>query len=119
MKYSFKMMLVLVGLAVAFAIGGCSKFSPPTDEEAIKAITDTGLFAGGIEKFTLKSPIVILEKGKQNKDGSWEVRIKATVTFIKAGGEETAPRERTPVFRIYKSKDGAGKTLWRAVAGSS
>jgi hypothetical protein len=118
MKYCINVYIVLLLAAFAFNVGGCSRFSQPSDEEAIKVINDTGLFSGGVEKFSLKSPIVILEKKRRNSDGSWQVKIKATVTFTMAGGKETAPKERTLVFRLFKSKDGSGKIVWKAGEGS-
>lgn len=80
----------------------------------IKAIDDAGFFSGGVENVSLKSPIVILDKGKRNSDGSWRVKIKATVTFTMAGGKETGPKERTLEFRIYQPKDASGKPFWKA-----
>jgi hypothetical protein len=93
---------------------GCSYFFRPSDEEVVKAITDTGLFSGGAEKFTLQSPIEILEKGIRNSDGSWPVKVKMTVSFAMADGREVKPMEKTSVFKLYKSKDNSGKTVWTA-----
>jgi hypothetical protein len=97
---------------------GCSRISGPSDEEVIKAINDSGLFSGGVEKFTLKSPIVILEKGRRNSDGSWLVKVKMTFTYTMVDGHESKLMDREPVFRLSKSKDSSGKTVWKALLGS-
>jgi hypothetical protein len=114
MKYG-KIFFVLLLMVFAFNIVGCSRFSAPSDEEVIKAINDTGLFSGGPEKFTLKSPIVILGKGDRGSDGSWPVTVKVTFTFKKPDGQESSPQEKTPLFRVIKQKDASGKTVWKAI----
>jgi len=111
---SYTVLLVIVVLVLNAA--GCYQLFGPSDEEVIKAIYDTGFFSGGVEKYSLKSAIKIIEKGPRNSDGSWRIKIKATVTFTMTGGRETSPKERTSVFRIYKSKDSSGKTVWKADA---
>lgn len=94
-----------------------SSDSAPTDEEVLKAINNSGLFTGGVEKFILKSPIEVVERGGRNSDGSWPAKVK--ITFIStAHGQGSPPMEKTPVFRIYKSKNSAGMTVWKAVVGS-
>jgi hypothetical protein len=58
-----------------------------------------------------------MERGSRNKDGSWPVKVK--ITYIStAHGHESDPMEKTPVFRIYQSKNSSGMTIWKAVVGS-
>jgi hypothetical protein len=99
-------------------VSGCVKLFGPSDEEIVKAINDTGLFSGGIERFTLKSPIVILEKGMFSSNGAWTVKVKFTYTYMMAGGHETKPTEKIQTFMISKSKDSSGNTIWKAKSGS-
>jgi len=58
-----------------------------------------------------------MERGSRNKDGSWPGKVR--ITYIStAQGRESNPMEKTPVFRIYESKNSSGTTIWKAVAGS-
>lgn len=104
--------LMVLSVFLVLSLTGCAK--GPTNEEALKAVEDTGLFAGGVEKFTLQSPMVIVDKGSRNKDGSWPVKVKFTATYKMTGGKETAPAEKTSTFNIYKKVDAAGKITWTA-----
>lgn len=110
--------LLLMTMMFACNLQGCSMFSGPSDEEVIKAINDTGLFSGGVEKFTLKSPIVVVEKGMFSRDGAWPVKVKLVYTYTMAGGGETKPMERMQTFRIVKSTDSSGNIVWKAISGS-
>gem|GEM_PF-5138434 len=92
----------------------CAKLFGPSDEEVIQAINNTGLFSGGSEKFSLKSPIEILERGSRTSDGSWPVTVRMTVTFTMPGQQESKPMVRTSIFYFHKSKDSSGKTTWIA-----
>lgn len=102
-------------IITALTTVSCVKLFGPTDEEAVQAITATGLFSGGVEKFTLKSPIVVLEKGGRNSDGSWPVKVKMTVSFTMADGREIKPLVKTSVFNLRKTKDKSGKSVWVAL----
>jgi hypothetical protein len=113
-KYGIKIILVLLLIAVTFQVTGCTSLFGPSDEEVIKAINDSGILKDG--GFTVAAPIVVLEKGKQGKDGSWPVKIKLTLTLTMDTGQ-TSTRVTTPLFRIHKSKDSAGKTVWTAIVG--
>lgn len=110
--------IVLMIILFVLNMFGCSKLSGPSDDEIIKAITDTGLVSGGVEKFTLKSPIVIVDKDLFSSNGAWTVKVKLTYTYTMAGGHETKPTERIQTFRISKSQDSSGNTVWKAVPGS-
>lgn len=114
MKYGIKIVLALLLIVVTFQVTGCNNLIGPSDEEVIKAINDSGILKDG--GFTVAAPIVVLEKGKQGKDGSWPVKIKLTLTLMTGTGQ-TSTRVTTPLFRIHKSKDSAGKTVWTAIVG--
>jgi hypothetical protein len=108
---------LLLLLMIALNVSGCSRLLGPSDEEAIKAINDTGLFSGGVEKFTLKSPVVIVDKSMFSSNGAWTVKVKLTYTYQMAGGQETKPIEKIQTFRISKSKDSSGNMVWKATSG--
>lgn len=118
MKTRMRVLSGLVLIAViALNIGGCSKFFGPSDEEVIKAINDTGLFSGGVEKFSMKAPIVIVDKGMFRHNGAWPVKVKLTYTYMMTGGKETKATEREQTFMIAKSKDSSGNVFWQVVPG--
>jgi len=104
--------LLIIMSAVSFI--GCSNMTAPTDEEVVKAINENNYYKSGTGVFTLIAPIVILEKGGRNKDGSWPVKIKVIITHKVGEDKVSAPIERTPTFNMYKEKDSAGKVMWRA-----
>ena len=93
---------------------GCAKLFGPSDEEVIQAINNTGLFSGAVGKFSLKSPIEILERESRTSDGSWPVKVRMTVSFAMPGQQESKPMVRTSTFYFHKSKDSSGKTIWIA-----
>ena len=108
--------LFIVMLIAAFALNGagCSKFFGPSDEEVIKAINDSGrLNSSG---FTVIAPIVVLEKGNRLDDGGWPVTVRLKLS-VKMPDDKTNEVETKTNFRIYKSKDGTGKTVWTAKLG--
>lgn len=106
--------LSLLLLAGVFSVSSCAKLFGPSDQEVVQAINNTGLFSGGVEKFSLKSPIQIVDRGSKNADDSWPVTVKMTLTFTPTGGKESKPMEKTSVFKLYKSKDSSGKITWTA-----
>lgn len=116
-----KRIIVLFGwyllIMLVINVTGCSRLSGPSDEEIIKAINAMELFSGGVEKFTLKSPVIIVEKDMLGRNGAWTVKAKMTYTYMMAGGHETKPVEKVQTFRITKSTDSSGTTVWKAVSG--
>jgi hypothetical protein len=110
----FSVLVLVVALSVNLL--GCSKFSRPSDEVVIKAINDAGILKS--QSFTITSPLVILERGDQNKDGSWTFRVKMTMTMTLPNGNISEPKENEAFFRIVKAKDGSGKSVWKARLGS-
>jgi len=95
---------------------GCSYLSRPSDEEVIKAINDSGVLKS--ESFTITSPLTIVERKSQNKDGSWTFRVKMTMTMLLPNGTVSEPKENITYFRIFKAKDASGKNIWKARLGS-
>lgn len=115
---NFSVFFLLV--VFVFNVSGCSKlFGPsgPSDEEVIKAISESETFKGGVGGLTLQAPPVILEKIDRNKDGSWPFKVKVVFTVYMSKDKISAPMEQTSVFKIYKVKDSMGKTAWKAVLG--
>lgn len=102
--------------AMIVSTASCSRFSRPSDAEVLKAIDDSGILKS--QSFTITSPLVIEERGNQNKDGSWPVRVKMTMTMHLADGKTSEPKENSAYFRIFKAKDSAGHSVWKAALGS-
>ena len=115
MRWRISFLVLLVGiLAIVVGINGCSGFAP-TDSEILKAIDESGLLKG--KNFTVTSPVSIVEKGKRKEDGSWPVKVKMTMTMQLLNGKVSEPRENMPTFRIFKSTDSAGHSVWKASLG--
>jgi hypothetical protein len=110
-KYGRNVILVLLVLALAFNVMGCSRLIGPSDEEVIKAIEDSGLLKSG--GFTVTPPIVIVEKGKREQDGAWPVKVRLKLT-VKMTNGQTKHMDTTSQLRIFKDKDLTGKTVWKA-----
>jgi hypothetical protein len=69
-------------------------------------------------KFTVVPPVKIVEKGKQNKDGSWPVRAKFILRYKMKDGKISPPTETTTLFTIFEEKDNTGNSVWKAQLGS-
>jgi hypothetical protein len=103
-----------VALAVSVLVSACS--GAPSDADVIKAVGQSDFFSGGHGN-TLQEPVVVLERGKRNTDGTWPIKVKMKFTFRKSGGKE-AVMESSPLFRLRKVKDAAGKDEWKAELSS-
>jgi hypothetical protein len=114
-KSAMKLALVFLLFALVLNGAGCSQLSGPSDEEILKAIDDSGILKVG--GFTVVEPIVILEKGRWGTEGTWPVTVKLTMAMVKGDGQ-TSKIVTTPKFRIHKSKDSTGKTVWTAKLGA-
>jgi hypothetical protein len=114
-KKVFSVLLLLI--LFLLTASGCSYFSRPSDEEVIGAIKESSFLNAAEGGVAMQSPIVILERGKKNPDGSWPVKVKLTFTFVMNNGKTSKPVERTPIFKIYKAGENAGKTVWKAQVG--
>jgi hypothetical protein len=94
------------------------KSALPADEVIIKAIDDSGIMNRPDGKFTVVPPVKIVEKGKQNKDGSWPVKARFTLKYKMKDGKVSPPTETTTLFTIFEEKDNAGNSVWKAQIGS-
>lgn len=95
------------------SVGGCSRFSGPSDEEVLKAIDASGILKSNT--FSITGPLMIVDRGGRSKDGSWLVKVKLTLRMQKPDGTMTEPTEKTVSVKILKGKDAAGKSTWTAV----
>lgn len=111
----FTMLLVMLALTLNGV--GCSRLFQPSDAEVLTAIDNSGILKNN-SSFTITSPVVIVERLRRNEDGSWPVRVKMTMTIKMMDGKISEPRENTTTFRIIKSTDSAGRSVWKAVLGS-
>ena len=91
---------------------------PFSDEDIIKAIDDSGVMKRDDGSLTVIPPVRVVEKGKQNKDGSWPVKVKFIVKYKMQNGKTTPPAETTTSFRIFSAKDNTGKTALKAELGT-
>ena len=103
--------VLAIAVVAVFGLAGCAK--GPTNEEAAKAVAAMPQFAGGVEKFTLQGPIVVLETGSRNKDGSWPVKVKFTAGYKMADGKDKPAVEKTAVFKLYRS-GSSDHIMWTA-----
>ncbi len=117
MKRSMNVFSLALALVIVLSAGGCSQFFGPSNEEALKAINDSGLLKSS--GFTVTSPVTILEKGKKRPDGTWPFKVKLTVSYVSNKGGVSTPREMetTPTFLVFQAKDASGKSVWSARLG--
>jgi len=98
MRTSVKVIsFLLLAALFAFALSGCSKSATgPTDADAIKAIQSA--VESDLKGGTLKSPIVILERGAQVA-GDWPFKVEYTIA-AKDGStkKETITYNLTPAL---------------------
>jgi len=109
---------VLMLMLSASIWAGCTSNTQPSDEDIIKAIDDSGVMKRADGSITVVPPITIAQRGERNKDGSWPIKVKFTLTYKMGDGRTSAPTETTTSFRIVRAKDTAGKSVWKAQLGS-
>jgi hypothetical protein len=90
----------------------------PSDEDIIKAIDESGVMKREDGSLTVVPPVKIVQKGKQDKGGSWPVKVKFTVTYKMKDGKVTPPTETTTSFRVIQVKDKDGNSVWKAELGT-
>jgi hypothetical protein len=117
-KWVTSFFLVLTMIVSSFLWPACTSNAQPTDEDIIKAIDASGTLSRADGSMSVIPPIVIVEKGKRNKDGSWPVKIKVTITYRMPDGQTSPPAQTITSFRIFRGKDNAGKSVWMAKLGS-
>jgi hypothetical protein len=111
-----KVFAVFAVLLVAL-MGGCTSNAQPQDEDIIKAINDSEIIKAN-QRFTVVPPIIISERGQQNKDGSWPVKVTLTITYKMNDGRTSPPTQTMTSFRIIRAKDNGGRPGWRAQLGA-
>lgn len=112
--------ILLTLLLFAFSGSGvcAGSESKPSDKDIIKAIDDSGIMKRPDGSFAVVPPTTVVQRGKRNKDGSWPVKVKFTLTYKMKDGTISPPTETTTSFRIFRAKDDAGKPIWKAEMGS-
>jgi len=95
-------------VVVVFTVSGCSKQQGVPDADAIKSIQST--IEGNTKGYTLKSPIVIVEKGKQLPTGDWPVKVEYTVS-----AKDGSTKKETMTYNLSPSIDAMGANVWLAV----
>jgi hypothetical protein len=114
-KYGIFILLTL--MLSALVLSGCTDSSQPTDEDIINAIDASGIMKRADGGLTVVPPVIIAQRGERNKDGSWPVKVKFTLTYKMGDGKTSPPTETTTSFKIFRAKD-AGKSVWKAQLGS-
>lgn len=96
--------LLLVVLS-AVVLSACSKSSSgPSDADAIKAIQAT--IESDLKGSTLKSPIVILERGAQVA-GDWPIKVEYTIA-----AKDGSSKKETITYNLSPSINDMGVTVW-------
>jgi len=102
-------LVVLAVLCLAVVFIGCSKSpSGPKDDDVIKAVTSA--VETGFKDFTLKSPITIVEPGKQIQSGDWQVKVKFTLA-----SKDGKTKDETKSYNLSSSINDMGVPVWMAV----
>lgn len=107
MRNSAKVLVVLIIALAMFAMAGCSKQAGPKDEDATKAIQAT--IESSPKGYALKSPIVILERGKQLVSGDWPIKAEYT-----AAAKDGTTKKETATYNLGSSINDMGVTIWMA-----
>ena len=98
--------VVMVVIAmVAVMVSGCSKDAGPKDEDAIKAIQAT--IEGNTKGNTLKSPVVILEKGKQLVSGDFPIKVEYSIST-----KDGKMKKEVVTYNLSPSINDMGVTVW-------
>jgi len=101
------LIFMLVGV-FALTMFGCAKQEGPKDEEAIKAVQAE--IEGGAKGYTLKTPIVIVEKGKKLPSGDWPFKVEYTVASA-----DGSTKKEVVSYKLSSSINDMGVTVWTAV----
>ena len=90
---------------VVLTVVGCSKEAGPKAEDAIKAIQ------GHIESNTkgniLKSPVVILERGKPLASGDYPIKVEYTIST-----KDGAMKKEVITYKLSPMINDMGVTVW-------
>ena len=98
----------VVVMVFAFTMFGCSKQEGPKDEDAIKAIQ--AAVEAGTKGYTLKSPIVILERGKKLSTGDWPIKVEYSISSA-----DGSTKKEVVTYKLSASINDMGVNVWSAV----
>lgn len=101
-------LFMLVFVAFAVSLVGCSKQAGPSDVDINKTIQST--VEDGLKGNTLKSPVVILERGAKLPSGDWPVKVEYTI-----GMKDGSTKKETITYNFSPSIDAMGANVWLAV----
>jgi len=108
MRSRIRFVLFLLVVVAAVTVVGCSKQEGPSDVDVSKTIQST--IEDGLKGTTLKSPVVILERGKKMPSGDWPVKVEYTI-----GMKDGSTKKETVTYAFSPSIDAMGANVWLAV----
>lgn len=98
---------LLVVTVFAFTLFGCAKQEGPKNEDAIKVIQAT--VEADLKGSTLKSPIVILEKGAKLPTGDWPIKVEYSVSAA-----DGSTKKEVVTYKLTPTIDAMGANTWLA-----
>ena len=106
MKNRIKVLsFLLLAVMVVLSVVGCSKTAGPKDDDAIKAIQSQ--IESNTKGNTLKSPVVILERGKQLASGDFPIKVEYTIST-----KDGATKKEVITYNLSSSINDMGVTVW-------
>ena len=106
MRNSIKILsFFLLAVMVALTIVGCSKEAGPKAEDAIKAIQSQ--IESNTKGNTLKSPVVILERGKPLASGDFPFKVEYSITT-----KDGVMKKEVVTYNLSPSINDMGVTVW-------
>lgn len=105
-----RLQVIAVSIVVVmflFVMAGCSKQSGPSDADVSKVIQSA--IEGNPKGITLKSSIVIMERGKQLPSGDWPVKVEYTI-----GMKDGSTKKEVITYNLSPSIDAMGANIWLA-----
>jgi len=106
MRNSIKVVsFLLLAVVIALTVVGCSKQTGPKDEDAIKAIQSA--IESNTKGNTLKSPVVILERGKQHASGDFPIKVEYSIST-----KDGAVKKEVVTYNLSSSINDMGVTVW-------
>jgi len=106
MRNSIKVLsFFLLAVVFALTVVGCSKEAGPKAEDAIKAIQSQ--IESNTKGNTLKSPVVILERGKPLASGDFPFKVEYTIST-----KDGAMKKEVVTYNLSPSINDMGVTVW-------
>lgn len=100
-------LVIVTALLVAFAFTACAKSAGPKDDEALKMLQAT--VEGSLKGQTMKSPVVIVEKGQKLPSGDWPFTVSYTVA-----NPDGTEKKVTAKYTLSPTIDSMGANTWNA-----